>query len=115
MKTVRLGVNARYSQCVVHEGRLETSGFVARDPTQGIAEQTRDVLQQLEDVLALAQAKKTHLTRIQIWLASMHDFAAMNEIYDAWIDLLNPPARACVGAELADARYKLEIQAWAVI
>jgi enamine deaminase RidA (YjgF/YER057c/UK114 family) len=100
---------------VIHDGRIETSGLVARDPTLEIAEQTRDVLQQLEDVLALAQANKSHLTRIQIWLASMQDFPAMNAVYDAWLDPRNPPARACVGAELADARYKLEIQAWAII
>lgn len=114
MHIERLGVNARYSQCVICDGRIETSGIVARDPSQGIGAQTRDVLQQLEDILAMANVDKSRLTRVQIWLASTDDFCAMNEVYDAWVDRANPPARACVGAALADSRYRLEIQASAI-
>jgi enamine deaminase RidA (YjgF/YER057c/UK114 family) len=110
----RLGGNARYSQCVISADRIETAGIVARDLRQDIGAQTRDVLQQLEDILAMAQVDKSHLTRVQIWLADMADFDAMNAVYDAWVDQQNPPARACVGAALADSRYRLEIQACAV-
>lgn len=110
----RLGGNARYSQCVISVDRIETAGIVAREGHQGITAQTHDVLQQLEAILAMAQVDKSHLTRVQIWLADMADFDAMNEVYDAWVDRANPPARACVGAALADSRYRLEIQACAV-
>lgn len=115
MNIQRLNVNARYSQCVVSGDRIETSGIVARDPSQGIGEQTRDVLQQLDAILALANVDKSRVTRVQIWLASMTDFAAMNAVYDAWVDSAHPPVRACVGAALADSRYLLEIQANAVL
>lgn len=114
MNLQRLGGNARYSQCVISAGRIETSGIVARDLSQGITAQTHDVLQQLQDILAMAQVDKSHLTAVQIWLADMADFDAMNEVYDAWVDRANPPVRACVGAALADSRYRLEIQACAV-
>lgn len=114
MNIERLGVNARYSQCVICDGKIETSGIVARGPSQGISAQTRDVLQQLEDILAMAKVEKSRLTRVQIWLANMGDFDAMNEVYDAWVDSTNPPVRACVGAALADSRYLLEVQASAI-
>ncbi|MFK8331769.1 RidA family protein [Pseudomonas sp. BJa5] len=114
MNLQRLGGNARYSLCVICEGRIETAGIVARDPEQGIGAQTRDVLQQLDDILAMALVDKSRLTRVQIWLADMADFEVMNEVYDAWVDRANPPVRACVGAALADSRYRLEIQASAV-
>ncbi|SEN52451.1 Enamine deaminase RidA, house cleaning of reactive enamine intermediates, YjgF/YER057c/UK114 family [Pseudomonas sp. ok272] len=115
MNIQRLSVHPRYSQCVVSGEQIETSGIVAHDLSQGIGAQTRDVLQQLDALLALANVDKTRLTRVQVWLADMSDFAAMNEVYDAWVDTAHPPARACVGAALADSRYRLEIQANAVL
>ncbi|MNG33341.1 putative aminoacrylate peracid reductase RutC [compost metagenome] len=51
--------------------------------------------------------------RVQIWLADMRDFAAMNEVYDAWVGGELQPARACVGSQLASPDYLIEIQAWA--
>lgn len=111
MDIQRKGRNARYSQCVRFNDCIETSGIVARDTSLDIAGQTRDVLEQLEAVLALAGVDRSRLIRVQIWLADMAEFDAMNRIYDAWVDPQHPPARACVGASLADSRYRLEIQA----
>ncbi len=51
-------------------------------------------------------ASKGDLIQIQIWLANMQDFDAMNEIYDAWIK--NYPM---VGSALAEG-YLVEIQAF---
>lgn len=114
MDIQRKGRNARYSQCVRFNDCIETSGIVARDPNLDITGQTRDVLEQLEAVLDLAGVDKSRLIRVQIWLADMAEFDAMNSVYDAWLDPEHPPARACVGAALADSRYRLEIQASAV-
>jgi len=46
---------------------------------------------------------------VQVLLASIGDFAAMNSVYDAWIDPANPPARACFEARLAAPAFKVEI------
>lgn len=107
----RINIGPRASQLVLVDGRIETSGIVALAPQQTIAEQTRCVLQQLEQWLAQIGADKANLTRIQIWLADMSDFAAMNEVYDAWVGD-QPPVRACVGAALATPQYRIEIQAF---
>ncbi|HKS15564.1 MAG TPA: RidA family protein [Pseudomonas sp.] len=106
----RINPGPRASQLVLVQGRIETSGIVALAPGD-IAAQTRCVLAQLEQWLAQVGAGKAHLTRIQIWLADMGDFAAMNEVYDAWVGD-QPPARACVGAALATPDYRIEIQAF---
>lgn len=107
----RINVGSRASQLIVVDGRIETSGIVALVPQHGIAEQTRCVLAQLEQWLAQVGAGKTNLTRMQIWLADMSEFAQMNEVYDAWVGD-QPPVRACVGAPLATAQYRIEIQAF---
>ena len=106
----RINPGARASQLVLVGGRIETSGIVAKAPGD-IAAQTRCVLQQLEAWLAQVGAGKANLTRMQIWLADMADFAAMNRVYDAWVGE-QPPVRACVGAALAAPEYRIEIQAF---
>lgn len=107
----RINIGPRASQLVLVDGRLETSGIVALAPQQAIAEQTRCVLQQLEQWLAQVGAGKANLTRMQIWLADMSEFDAMNNVYDAWVGD-QPPVRACVGAALATPQYRIEIQAF---
>lgn len=105
----RINPGKRASQMVVVNGRIETSGIVALDLEAGIAAQTRCVLNQLEQWLAEIGAGKANLTRMQIWLADMAEFEAMNAVYDAWVGDA-PPVRACVGAPLAAPGYRIEIQ-----
>ncbi|MNO51093.1 Enamine/imine deaminase [compost metagenome] len=107
----RINPGPRASQMVLVGGRIETSGIVALAPQGDIAAQTRCVLAQLEQWLAQIGADKGNLTRVQIWLADMAQFAAMNEVYDAWVGN-QPPVRACVGAALAAPEYLIEIQAF---
>ncbi|WP_060513080.1 RidA family protein [Pseudomonas sp. NBRC 111124] len=106
----RINPGPRASQMVRVDGRIETSGIVALEAGD-IAAQTRCVLAQLEQWLAQIGAGKQHLTRMQIWLADMGEFAAMNEVYDVWVGN-QPPVRACVGAALAAPEYRIEIQAF---
>ena len=44
-----------------------------------------------------------------IWITDMRTFAEMNEVWDAWIDPANPPARACVESRLAAPGFDVEI------
>ena len=45
----------------------------------------------------------------QVWLADIADFAAMNSVWDAWVDSVNPPARATCEAKLAAPGYRVEV------
>lgn len=107
--------NSRASQVVIYGHQIETAGFVAQSTEQDIQQQTLSVLQQLEQHLHEVGADKHQIIRMQIWLADMTHFDAMNEIYDAWVSDINKPARACVGAQLASPDYLIEIQATAVL
>lgn len=107
----RIDASHRSSKLVIAGHRIETSGLVASDVTQDIAGQTRDVLAQLEELLDRAGVGRHGLMRVQIWLADMQHFDAMNEVYDAWVGGEHQPARACVGAQLASPAYLIEIQA----
>lgn len=108
----RFAVSQRASGVVVSDDRIETAGIVAAPKVpRDIAEQTHSVLTQLEDLLQQVGATKKNVTRVQIWLADMKDFEAMNRVYDAWVGNADQPARACVGSQLASEDYLIEIQA----
>lgn len=76
-----------------------------------IKKQTKEALAELDALFEKIGANKGDLIQIQIWLANMQDFDAMNEIYDAWIKNYPKPVRACVGSALAEG-YLVEIQAF---
>ena len=110
----RYQIGRRMSQAVAAGGLLYLSGQVADDPDAGIAGQTGDVLAQIDALLAEVGLTKSSLVAVNVYLPAIADFDGMNEVYDAWIDLANPPARACVEARLADPDLKVEMTAIAV-
>jgi enamine deaminase RidA (YjgF/YER057c/UK114 family) len=101
----------RMSHAVVCNGMVFLSGQVADNTRGSLQEQTRDVLTKIERLLAEAGSGKSKLLCVYVYLPHITDFAAMNEVYDAWIDPQNPPARACTEARLADPDLRIEIVA----
>lgn len=101
------------AQLVRFGPHAETAGQVAEDTSLDIQGQARQAFAAIDRLLAQAELGKEHLTRIQIWLADMDDFAAMNEVYDAWLEGQPKPVRACVGSQLLSGGYRIEVQAFA--
>jgi enamine deaminase RidA (YjgF/YER057c/UK114 family) len=99
------------SRAVVFNGTVFTAGHVPDDPSADVAGQTRQILARLEATLALAGSDKAHILSATIYLTDIANFAAMNEVWDAWVDRANPPARACVEARLARPEFAVEIVA----
>lgn len=105
----RLAPEARLSGAVVHAGTVYLAGQVP-DDTSGDAEaQTADILRQIDALLNEAGTDKTYLLSVQIFLADLGDFAAMNRAWDAWLDPRHKPARATVQARLANPAWRVEI------
>lgn len=102
---------SRMSQAVVHAGTVYVAGKVARSSQGSLQEQTQDVLEQIEALLAEAGSSKSKLLSINIYLPNIADFDAMNSVYDAWVDKDNPPVRACIEARLANPDLRIEITA----
>jgi len=110
MKIERHEAGPRMSKAVVHGDTVYLSGLVADAPKgKSTAEQTKNILSQIESFLARAGTDKSKLLSANIWLTDMASFAEMNAVWDAWIAPGNPPARATVEAKLASPDYKVEI------
>ena len=110
MTIKRIGVGARMSQAVVHNGTVYTAGQVAQGaPGASIAEQTADILASIDKLLAEAGSDKSKLISAMIWITDMGDFAEMNDVWDAWVSPGNTPGRACVESKLAAPQFNVEI------
>jgi enamine deaminase RidA (YjgF/YER057c/UK114 family) len=111
----RHGVGPTMSQAVVHGNTVYLAGQVARDGSTDIAGQTRDVLRQIDALLAEVGSDRSRLLSVNVWLTDMADFAAMNEVWNAWIDGVAPPARATVQSPLAGSEWLVEMMAVAAL
>lgn len=114
MTIKRLHPGPRMSQAVIHNDTVYLAGQVGTAGAD-IATQTQDCLNAVDALLAEAGSSKSKLLQVVIWLADMSDFAAMNAVYDAWVDPANPAARACGEAKLATPDYRVEFIVTAAI
>jgi len=110
MSIERLESGKRMSQAVVHGDRVFLAGVVAKTKAGGtMAEQTGDVLAEIDRLLGLAGTDKAKLLTANIWVTDMARFQEMNEVWDAWVPQGSAPARATVEARLAAPQYCVEI------
>ncbi|WP_416190756.1 RidA family protein [Neisseria sp. CCUG12390] len=109
------GQSARLSEAVTANGFVFLSGMVPENTEQADAEtQTADVLAQIDSWLQQSGSSKQHIVEATVYLADMHDYAAMNRAWDAWVDPQHSPVRACIEAKLAKPEWKVEIKVSAV-
>ena len=110
MKIERHETGPRMSKAVIHGDTVYLAGIVADNPSgKSMAEQTSNILSQIDGFLAMAGTNKTKLLSANIWISDMAHFAEMNSVWDAWVSPGNTPARATVEAKLASPDYKVEI------
>jgi enamine deaminase RidA (YjgF/YER057c/UK114 family) len=110
MTIKRLGDATHIADAVIHGDVVYLAGAVAEEPvSSSVYEQTKNILQQIDTLLAQAGSDKTKLLRTQIFLADISTFAEMNKAWGEWVPKGQAPARATVEAKLADPQWKVEI------
>ena len=110
----RFGSGARMSEMVAYGDMLYLAGQVADDTSLDISGQMAQVLANIDALLAEAGSDKTKMLRCNIWLKDINDFAAMNGVWDKWVDKAHLPARATVESALATPAYLVEVMVTAV-
>jgi 2-iminobutanoate/2-iminopropanoate deaminase len=105
---------APYSQAISAGGFVFVSGQVGLRPgdsepvSDSVAEQTAQALANLGAILEAGGSGLDRLVKTTVYLASLSDFAEMNEAYRKAISD-PPPARATVGAELPGS-FRVEVE-----
>ena len=104
------------SKIVIHNGVVYTSGQTAADAGDDIRSQTQATLDKVDALLKEAGTSKSRALSATIWLKDINrDFAAMNEVWNAWVDPENKPVRATVEAAMARPVLLVEIQVTAAL
>ena len=109
MSVKRLQVGPRLSQAVIHGDTVYLAGIVAKNLDADVKGQTKEILNEIDRLLAKCGSSKSKILAATIWVTDIRNRAPMNEIWTAWCDPKNMPARACIEAKLADPRGLVEI------
>ena len=109
MSIARHDPTAILSNAVVHGETVYLAGVVAKNLDQDVKGQTRQILDEIDRLLAKCGSGKAKVLSATIWVTDIRNRAPMNEVWSAWVDPKNLPARACVEAKLADPNALVEI------
>ena len=115
MSIKRIDTNKLMSKAVVHGNTVYLSGLTASDRSQDVKGQCQQILDGIDKYLAEAGTDKSKLLSAQIWLTDIGTWADMNEVWIAWIDPENPPARATCETNLAHQDVRVEIMIIAAV
>lgn len=105
----RLNPGPRMSEAVRVGDIVFLAGQIPSDLTGDITAQTREVLSEIDGVMAELGGSKADIASVQVWLSDMADFQGMNAVWDTWVDPANPPARATCGVALARPGMRVEM------
>ncbi len=103
-----------YSQAVVCNGMVFTSGQIAINPATGNVEadniegQTEQVMKNLGAVLEAAGSSYDKAVKTVCFLAEMSDFGKFNEIYGKYFT--SKPARSCVAVKELPKGVLVEVE-----
>ena len=108
-----------YSQAVVTNGLVFTSGQIAINPATGNVEattieaQTEQVCTNLKNVLEASGSSLENAVKTVCFLANMEDFGTFNEVYGKYFS--NKPARSCVAVKQLPKNVLVEVEVIAEI
>lgn len=108
-----------YSQAIVCNGILYTSGQIPVNPQTGeisgetIETQAEQVMKNISAVLEEAGTKFEKVIKTTCFLADMNDFASFNEVYAKYFT--GKPARSCVAVKTLPKHVLCEVEVIAEI
>jgi len=108
-----------YSQAIVMDKILFTSGQIPADPATGdiigtdITEQAEQVMKNLGGILEAAGVTYEDTVKTTCFLANMDDFAAFNAVYEKYFT--GKPARSCVAVKTLPKNVLCEVEAIACL
>lgn len=99
-----------YTPGVMANGMIWLSGQIDVEAGNDVKSQTAGALKKIDALLNAAGVSKNSICFAQVLLDDISDFAAMNEVYGAWVeDIEIKPARAAFEAGALPAGAKVEI------
>ena len=113
------GAIGPYSQAMIYNNMLYTSGQIPIDPATGnlvegpIDAQADRVCKNLEAVIKAAGTDFSKVIKTTCFLANMDDFGAFNKVYEKYF--ISKPARSCVAVKTLPKNVLCEVELIAYI
>ena len=109
-----------YNQAVLSGNILYTSGQIAVNPKTGeivlssILEETKQVMENLKEVLAAAEMTFENVVKTSIFISDMNNFKEINTVYTKYFNDETAPARETVEVANLPKFVNVEISAIAI-
>ena len=104
----KLHSNERASKIVIHNQTIYLSGQVG-NAEDDIQAQTLTCLEKVEALLQEVGSDKSKMLSATVWISTMDNFDAMNQVWNKWFEGVQPPARACGESALARPELLVEV------
>ncbi|MEA5467246.1 RidA family protein [Spirulina sp. 06S082] len=112
-----------YNQAIAATGQMIfVAGQISLDPETGeivgtgdIAQQTHQVLKNIDAILQAAEASLENVVKTSIFLTNLDDFATMNRVYGEYFNEETAPARATVEVSRLPKGVLVEIECIAIV
>jgi 2-iminobutanoate/2-iminopropanoate deaminase len=110
-----------YNQAVKANGMLFVSGQICIIPATGelakggVAEETHQVLKNLQAILTEAGTDFSKVVKTSIFLKNMSDFATVNAVYGEYFEVATAPARETVEVACLPKNVLVEISCIALV
>ena len=109
-----------YNQAVLSGNTLYTSGQIATNPKTGeivlssILDETKQVMENLKEVLAAAEMTFENVVKTSIFISDMNNFEEINTVYAKYFNEETAPARETVEVANLPKFVNVEISAIAI-
>lgn len=113
MTPERFDATPRLCDMAAYRDLVLVSGQVPSTLNADIRVQAAEALRKLDTMLVRAGSDRSRLLTTTVYLTEMQYYGGFNEVWDAWVDPANPPARDCFVVGLANPGWKVEIVATA--
>ena len=106
-----------YNQATTFEKLVFTSGQIPLVPETmeiiegGIKEQSKQVMENLKEVLLAANSSYDNVLKTNCYLSDMANFAEFNEVYSEYFTAQDAPSRATVAVKTLPKNVLVEVDA----
>ena len=115
MSVQRLHIQSRFSEIAIAGQLVHLAGQLAEDTSLDILGQTQQTLNIIDRFLADAGTDKRHILSVTIYLKDIErDYAAFNQVWDAWVAEIDALPRTCVEAKLYHPDVLVEMTVTAI-
>ena len=104
-----LNPEPRYSDAAIHGNLVWLAGQVPTDVSADMAGQTRQVLDQIDALLAQAGSHRGRILMAQVIVRDITEVPAMNAVWEAWFEGVTAPPRATFQAPLVNPAWRIEV------